>query len=175
MKSKKTHFLKLISESEVGTMLLGEAIGRQVVIPFFIALRGELGSGKTTLVRGIAKGVGISKVRSPSFTIIQRYRGRFDLYHIDLYRVENAEELVPLGLNDIFYDFEALVVVEWAERGEEMLPKDRLDVDISIVGKSKREFRLKGRGVRGIELVKNLRKALLCAEGVKLVNIRGAF
>jgi tRNA threonylcarbamoyladenosine biosynthesis protein TsaE len=87
-------------------------------LPAHILLYGDLGAGKTTFTRGLAAGFGIEAVddvSSPTFTLINQYKGRIRIYHIDLYRVE-AGKLDGLGLEDIFDDPQAAVIVEWAER-----------------------------------------------------------
>ena len=106
-----------ISKYESETFDLGIQIGDQLGGGEIILLNGPLGAGKTILVKGIARALGIDEkdVTSPSFTLVNPHRGRLLLYHIDLYRVE-AGKLEGLGLEDIFDDPEAVVIVEWAEQ-----------------------------------------------------------
>jgi tRNA threonylcarbamoyladenosine biosynthesis protein TsaE len=113
------------------TETIGKALASLIEPPMALALLGPLGAGKTTLVRGIARGLGIERVKSPSFTLIHRYDGRVPFYHVDLYRLESAEELVPLGLMEVLEDPSALVAVEWAERCAGFLPEDHLRVDLA--------------------------------------------
>lgn len=147
---------EIVTHSERGTMTLGKRIAKVLSPPFLLGLMGELGSGKTTLVKGIAAGLGVKRVRSPSFTIIQRHSGRVPLYHVDLYRVDSAHEIVPLGLLDVFFDSRAIVVVEWAEKAREFLPDDRLDVKIAIIGKRERRFLLRAYGREGEKVLRRL-------------------
>ena len=98
-----------------------------------IALSGPLGAGKTTLVKGIAEGLGITEaVTSPSFTIIKEYhQGRLPLYHMDLYRIGHEEELYLLGVEELLYG-SGVSIIEWSEKAGELLPADRLLIKISI-------------------------------------------
>ena len=106
------------SKSPDDTLRLGEQWGREARPGWVIGLTGDLGAGKTQLVKGIARGLGIaSRIQSPTFTLIHEYRdGRLPLYHIDLYRLENAEQVVGAGLESYFYQSDGVTVVEWAER-----------------------------------------------------------
>lgn len=99
--------------------------------PKIICLYGELGSGKTTFVQGFARGLGITtRLLSPTFIIVRRYELPEEnfFYHIDLYRTSSTADLKQLGLSEIFLDPAAYVVVEWAEKLGELLPKDRRDI-----------------------------------------------
>ena len=109
----------------LGEDLAGMLSGRSGVVH----LRGELGAGKTTLVRGLLRGLGYSgTVRSPTYTLIEPYEiGGERIYHLDLYRLADPEELEYLGLRDLL-DGEALLLVEWPERGAGVLPAPRLDI-----------------------------------------------
>lgn len=108
------------------------------------ALRGELGAGKTTLVQGIALGLGVEEiVTSPSFTIIAEYEGRHTLYHMDLYRISGEEEFEALGAEELFYG-DGIVVIEWSERIETVLPPHRISVSIRINGPHERSFSIEG-------------------------------
>jgi tRNA threonylcarbamoyladenosine biosynthesis protein TsaE len=107
-----------MSRSEDETFRIARKLAEGAPLPAHILLYGDLGAGKTTFTRGLAAGFGIENmedVSSPTFTLINQYRGRIKIYHIDLYRVENGN-LDGLGLEDIFDDSRAAVVVEWAER-----------------------------------------------------------
>lgn len=105
-------------------MALGERIGATVPPGFVIALRGGLAAGKTTLVKGIARGLGIEEdVTSPTYTLISEYRGRMPLYHMDAYRLEGEEDFLALGVEEYLYG-DGLCVVEWSERVSSALPGD---------------------------------------------------
>src|SRR4029079_5363505 len=108
----------IVSESEEETYAFARRLAESMTLPAHILLYGDLGAGKTTFTRGLAAGFGIEEVddvSSPTFTLINQYKGRIRIYHIDLYRVEEGK-LDGLGLEDIFDDTEAAVIVEWAER-----------------------------------------------------------
>lgn len=109
----------------------GEQLGRAATAPLAIALSGELGAGKTTLAQSICRGAGVRGfVTSPTFALVQRYDGaRFPVYHLDLYRLESARDLVNLGWDDVLRD-DALVLIEWPERAEGHLPANALHIEI---------------------------------------------
>lgn len=109
----------------------GERLGRAATAPLVIALSGELGAGKTTLAQAICRGAGVrDSVTSPTFALVQRYQGaRAPVYHIDLYRLETARELVNLGWDDVLRD-DALVLIEWPERADGHIPDDALHIEI---------------------------------------------
>jgi tRNA threonylcarbamoyladenosine biosynthesis protein TsaE len=123
--------------------LLSKLAGRNV-----IALYGELGSGKTTFVQGLAKNLGIEKrIISPTFIVVRSYRLEkffFDnfnyLYHIDLYRITTKKEIDELGLLEVVKNPENLVVIEWAEKMKDLLPKKRIDVEFEYINEDKRKI-----------------------------------
>ena len=110
-----------------------------------IALTGSLGAGKTTLVKGIALGLEVSsEITSPSFTIIKEYYdGRLPLYHMDLYRIDNFEELYMIGFEELIYG-NGLSIIEWSEKAEELLPKDVISIKININADNSRELLIRG-------------------------------
>ncbi|MBT8337477.1 MAG: tRNA (adenosine(37)-N6)-threonylcarbamoyltransferase complex ATPase subunit type 1 TsaE [Gemmatimonadetes bacterium] len=120
--------------SEAALEAWGREIGSSVRAPAFFALHGPLGAGKSVLARAIARGMGVTgAVPSPTYTLVQPYEpspGR-RLVHMDLYRIEDPDEVIELGWDDFVGDPEALLVVEWAERAAEHLPRDRWDVRLS--------------------------------------------
>lgn len=119
---------------ERDTVSLGKKIGLSLFPGAFIALYGDLGSGKTTLAKAIAAGLGIENVQSPTFTILREYEGgRLPLYHFDAYRIENMQELVDIGYLDYCYK-PGVVLMEWADKVQDVLPRERLDIRISGSG-----------------------------------------
>jgi tRNA threonylcarbamoyladenosine biosynthesis protein TsaE len=135
------------------TRKLGRLIGRLLQEGDVVALYGDLGSGKTCLIQGIAIGLGVKEkyITSPSFIMINEYMGRIPFYHIDLYRV-GPGELEGLGLRE-YISSEGVTVIEWAERAESELPEERLSVYLKITGKKTREIRFEANGERYIDLI----------------------
>jgi len=108
----------LVSRSPEETELLGKKLARGLPVPSVVLLRGALGTGKTTLARGIALGLGLtdgSLVNSPSFTLVNIYQGRCRVYHVDLYRLEGGRDLYSIGLDE-FFGRDGVTIVEWSER-----------------------------------------------------------
>lgn len=105
-------------------------------MPTTVCLWGDLGSGKTTFVQGLSKGLGIpSRLLSPTFIIVRRYTvtKRFKyLYHLDLYRISQPSDVLSLGFTDMYGSEDSLVVVEWPERLGDLLPKKRLDIRFTV-------------------------------------------
>lgn len=141
-KSKKVH-KKWVSRSPEETQRWGKDFAASLKAPAVIALTGELGSGKTCLVKGMAKGLKVSstdEVHSPSFTLINEYQGKVPVYHMDLYRLDSEEEFCELGYEDYFYG-DGVTIVEWAERIESLLPKNCHKIRLKIKGIHDREIK----------------------------------
>jgi tRNA threonylcarbamoyladenosine biosynthesis protein TsaE len=112
------------------TYRLGEQIGALVNSGDIICLIGDLGTGKTHLTKGIAKGLDIKDhVTSPTFTIVNEYTGRLTLYHFDVYRVNDPEEISAIGFDEYIFS-EAVSVIEWANYIEELIPHNKLTITI---------------------------------------------
>ena len=110
-----------------------------------IALNGDLGAGKTTFTKGIGQALGVERViNSPTFTIMKIYEGRLKLYHLDVYRIENP--LDDFELEEYFED-DGVCVIEWANQINELLPHDRLDIEILDLGNDKRKVILKSSSI----------------------------
>lgn len=139
------------SVGEDSTFELGYRIGSLAEAGLVVALIGDLGSGKTCLAQGIARGLGVPEsvpVTSPTFTLINPYMGRLPLYHLDLYRVSDFEELEVLGVRDLFGPGN-VTVIEWADRFEEALPGTMLKVVFSMVGADTRRVEIESVGKGG--------------------------
>ncbi len=111
----------------------GRAIGERAATPLVVALRGELGAGKSVLARAIARGAGVvGAMPSPTFNLVYRYEPRagLEVWHLDLYRLEDPEEVWELGWRELGEGAQ-IVLVEWPERAEELLPPDRWDVELA--------------------------------------------
>lgn len=135
---------EFITNSPEETIALGRELALQLAPPKLVVLRGDLGAGKTTLVKGIAEGFQAASqddVTSPTFTLIHEYGGRLaTVYHIDLYRVDTQRELETLGLDDLMGD-ESVLLIEW---GEKFARFDReRDVEIVLERTSERERRIR--------------------------------
>ena len=134
------------------TRLLGKKLAGELKAGDVVLLRGELGAGKSELARGIAAGLGVKEtVPSPTFTILNVYdSGRIPLYHFDWYRLESAEELYELGMDD-YLGGDGVALVEWPEKCEEAVPEDHLEIRIESRGEETRVFTLTPQGsFRGI-------------------------
>ena len=126
------------TESPEETQALGEKLGKTLQQGDVIALIGDLGTGKTCLTQGIARGVGIASdevVNSPSYILINEYNGTVPIYHIDLYRLENSEEIAELGLSE-YVEGDGICIIEWAERMADALPDTCIKVHITLTGEN---------------------------------------
>ncbi len=149
--------LELISHSPEQTQKLGVRIGELALPGDVFLLTGELGAGKTCLTQGIAWGLGIKEYAlSPTFVIMRELYGRLPLYHIDLYRLDNIEESLDLGLDDYLYG-KGVCVVEWADKALSILPKKHLLIKIKYLSDTERSFQIEGYGERYVEMIEKLR------------------
>lgn len=130
--------------SEEETIALGERLARELPSRGVVLLIGNLGAGKTTLAKGIAKGLGAAapdEVSSPTFTLIHEYGDPVRLYHIDLYRLDDIRQAETLGLDELF-DRAALALVEWGEKFPELLPAQRTEIYIRRLTEDEREIKI---------------------------------
>jgi len=126
--------VKLLSKSPDQTDQIGRRIGGGLSPGDIVAISGPLGSGKSVLARGILRALGVDgEIPSPSFVIVATYRGRPEINHIDLYRLQAADEALEIGIEDLL-DSEAVNVIEWAEKIGTILPPARIDVDMQFWG-----------------------------------------
>ena len=141
------------------TRRLGEALGECLFPGAVILLSGELGAGKTSLTQALARGLGVPQdepVTSPSYTLMNQHRGRLDLYHFDLYRLSDSDELIELGFDEYLHG-EGVTVVEWFDRIPELRP-DGLEICLAYKGEDARCARLKARGTPHRKLLEQLRR-----------------
>lgn len=132
--------IRAVTGSAEETRLLGERFGRRLGPGDVVALYGGLGSGKTTLAQGICRGLGVGQVvNSPTFTIVNEYRGHCPVYHLDCYRLAGAEDLIGLGYEEYFYG-DGVCLIEWAEKAAEVLPPKRFDARCGQIGVGRREI-----------------------------------
>ncbi len=121
--------LKNIDKTEKLGKLISEIVGRGCLI----CLNGSLGAGKTALTQIIAKNLGVNEyVNSPSFNLMNTYNGKYTIHHYDLYKLNSVEEVLDIGIEDYLYT-EDVVIIEWAEKIEEILPEERIDIDIQFL------------------------------------------
>jgi tRNA threonylcarbamoyladenosine biosynthesis protein TsaE len=132
----------IVSLSAEETARAGEALGRSLGPADVVALTGELGAGKTCFVQGVVRGLGVSTLAtSPTFVLVNEYRGRVPVHHVDAYRTESLTELMDLGLLELF-DGDGVTLVEWADKLRALLPDRTIDVRVSGVGDEPREITL---------------------------------
>ncbi|MCK4602175.1 MAG: tRNA (adenosine(37)-N6)-threonylcarbamoyltransferase complex ATPase subunit type 1 TsaE [Phycisphaerae bacterium] len=133
------------TRSAAGTISLGRRLARRLKRGDCVAMQGQLGSGKTVLVRGIAEGLGVAEKRlvsSPTFVLVHEYAASVPVYHVDLYRLTApAAELADLGLDEMLAD--GVVLIEWANRAAGALPQPHWRVDIDITGRRTRRFTIR--------------------------------
>jgi tRNA threonylcarbamoyladenosine biosynthesis protein TsaE len=136
--------MKLQSKSDIETKDIGRKLGENLKRGDVVCLYGELGSGKTTMVKGIASAVGINErdVTSASFTIIAEYDATIPFYHIDLYRI-TTDEVSELGLQE-YLGSDGISVIEWAERAGGEIPDNSIRVSFNYTGENSRDIEIKG-------------------------------
>lgn len=152
--------MTVVTRSEAETRRLGERLGRLLKGLDVVLLTGELGSGKTTFTKGLARGAGFKgRVVSPTFGLARVYRGRKSvIYHLDLYRVA-ADDTGDIGIEEYVCDPRGLCVVEWPEAGQAYYPADRLEVRLAHArGGKARKIVLSGQGPRSRQVVRALKK-----------------
>jgi tRNA threonylcarbamoyladenosine biosynthesis protein TsaE len=138
------------SASEQESHDLGRRIGERLEASDVVTLWGELGAGKTLIAQGIARGLGVPsavRITSPTFTVINEYDGRLHLYHLDLYRIVNEDDLETVPWREALFG-DGVAVVEWPERLGEALPEERLDLGLKIVGEAARTINIRAHGER---------------------------
>jgi tRNA threonylcarbamoyladenosine biosynthesis protein TsaE len=133
----------IILESLEATARLGQRLGEIAEAGDIITLAGSLGAGKTTLTQSIGQGLKVPAecyITSPTFSLLHEYPGRLPLYHMDLYRL-SCQEIIDLGFEDYLYD-DGLSVVEWPDRLDEIMPRDRLQIELEMTAETTRTARL---------------------------------
>jgi len=139
------------------TIAIGKKLGKLMSPGDVIYLTGELGAGKTCFVKGIAEGLGIrgKDITSPTFIIINEYKGKIPLYHIDLYRIGVIEDLRDIGMDEIVYG-KGVTAIEWAERIKDVLPDERLDITLKWVDDKTRSIEIRAFGHHHKEILDKL-------------------
>jgi tRNA threonylcarbamoyladenosine biosynthesis protein TsaE len=146
-----------LSRGVSDTLKIGKAIAKHLNKGDIVCLFGNLGAGKTVLVKGIAEGLGIkrNKIISPTFVLIHEYKRDIPLYHFDLYRLENPKDIFGLGYEEYFFN-DGITVIEWADRLKYLLPGEFLKIELLIKTNSERLFKLRAFGRHYEELLKNI-------------------
>lgn len=138
--------LNLISANAERTFSIGRILGENLVGGDILALIGDLGAGKTTLTKGIAKGLGVPdnyQITSPTFTLINEYDGNFRLYHFDLYRLQDAHDLQDLCYEEYFYG-RGVCVIEWADKIKDLVTDDMITIYFSYLDEDTRKIVISG-------------------------------
>lgn len=134
----------MITCSARETIGVGEGLAKGLSKGDVVALYGDLGSGKTTFVKGIGKGLGVKdayRINSPTFVLIKEYGASIPFYHMDLYRLDDIRQIEDIAVEEYIYG-DGVVVIEWAEKLQAILPKKRIDVRFRIKGEDKREIKI---------------------------------
>jgi tRNA threonylcarbamoyladenosine biosynthesis protein TsaE len=146
------------TKSAFETIRIGRSIGRHLRSGDVVALVGELGTGKTQFIKGLAAGAGVGRptyISSPSFTLINEYPGRVPFYHLDLFRLEQEKEAEDLGLED-YLQSGGIIAIEWADKIPSLLPEEMFLIYFAYTGTNARTLEITGKGKRFEDLVKAL-------------------
>jgi tRNA threonylcarbamoyladenosine biosynthesis protein TsaE len=147
--------LQMLSSNSNDTEMLGEDIGRCLEAGDIVCLCGELGSGKTVLTKGMARGLGVRSeraVRSPSFVLVQRYQGRVPIYHADLYRLDGPTDIDDIGLHECLGG-DGVAVIEWADKLATSVPVERLEITLTHQSEETRLITIRPWGARYHQLL----------------------
>ena len=133
----------LTSDSVSQTQTIAKRLAKSLKSGDVLALIGNLGSGKTVFVKGLAEGLGCRKkdVISPTFVLLRQYKGKVDINHFDLYRLKNMRQLIDIGYEEYFYS-DGVAVIEWADRIESALPEEHIRIEFTIKGDNKRLIKI---------------------------------
>ncbi len=163
MSYRKTYFPRLIlfSLSSKETQYFGEEFGKLLAPGCIIALYGDLGAGKTCFTQGLAKGLKVQEeyITSPTFTLINEYKGVMPMYHFDVYRLCGPEELEELGYEEYFYG-RGVSIIEWAEKIEDLLPEDYLKICLEHQGPDTRRLIFEAFGQKEKGILANFRERI---------------
>jgi len=151
--------MEIVTSSPEETQELGKKIAVLLRPGDVITLTGDLGAGKTCFTQGLGQGLKIKRnITSPTFNLIKEYQGTYPLYHFDLYRIEE-EEMAELGYEDYFYG-EGITIVEWPQKAGSLLPRERLEIEISKGEDNQRIFHFLAFGKRGQEILKAVERSV---------------
>jgi tRNA threonylcarbamoyladenosine biosynthesis protein TsaE len=153
--------IDIMTHSVDETRKLGHQIGTLIKKPLVIALIGDLGSGKTAFVQGLAKGLEVPDgfyITSPTFTLVNEYPGRYPLVHVDLYRLENISDLADIGLDEMLHG-QAVLAIEWADKLSDGLPAEHLLIRLEVIDDDCRILSLNATGHNKMNLILALEDA----------------
>lgn len=140
----KTMPLVVLSRSSEQTMNLGRILANHLMPGDILAFFGDLGAGKTCLINGICQGLGVSGnvyITSPTFVIMNRYKGRLPIYHFDFFRLSCRDEIIDLGYEEFFFG-EGVCMIEWADRAEDLIPDDYFKIIMHIISPTDRKIEI---------------------------------
>lgn len=153
--------MKIYIENVEKTLLLGEILGKILKSKDIICLDGDLGAGKTHFSKGLALGLEIEEdITSPTFTIVQEYEGRLPFYHFDVYRIERSEEMYNIGFDD-YLSKDGVIIIEWSKIIEDVLPQERMDIEIAYTLEGGRNFEFKAHGDRYEQLLEEFKQEIV--------------
>jgi tRNA threonylcarbamoyladenosine biosynthesis protein TsaE len=150
--------MKFISRSAEETQKAAGRLAKALPKASILCLKGDLGSGKTTFVKGLASGLGLSadKVNSPTFVVMNIYEGKLPVYHFDLYRLETPEAINAIGYEEFFYG-EGISVIEWSERLGKLMPQDYLEISFEHKTENERELQFSAKGQKYADILKKFK------------------
>jgi tRNA threonylcarbamoyladenosine biosynthesis protein TsaE len=156
-----THTFKFISKSLKDTERFGKTLGRLIKSADIICLFGDLGAGKTTLTKYVASSLRINQddVSSPTFVLMNIYDGKIPIYHFDLYRLDNEDQIVELGYEEFFYG-DGLSIVEWADKLGTLLPKEYLEIKLEHKNENERSIKCCAHGLRYKNILNSVKEKL---------------
>lgn len=164
--------LDVISHSPQQTLRIGTQLGRVLGQGSLVLLGGMIGAGKTTFAQGLARGLRVTtEMLSPTFTLVTEHDGTdaheraVRIYHIDLYRIEEAEEVLPFGFEEYLDDQSAITIIEWPERARGLLPPEYIMIELATVADTKRSITIDPHGERYRLAIETLRRELAGARG----------
>ena len=152
--------LDFITHGEDQTRRLGSKLAPFLRAGDVVALTGNLGTGKTRWVQGICRGLGVTDVvNSPTFTLVNEYQGHLPVYHIDLYRIGNANEVLSFGLEDYLYG-NGVSLIEWADQAHDYMPPNYLEIELHHLEETRRRVVIRPQGNRFLTLINDYKRAV---------------
>jgi len=128
------------SACELDTYNIGKEISKKILSGDVLLLEGSLGAGKSVFIRGVIEGLGVNEaIPSPTFTIVNEYSGKFQIYHFDFYRINDPFELYEIGFEDYIYS-DGVSLIEWASKASDLMPENAISVNIKIISDNERQI-----------------------------------